>query len=954
MTPDKIKSFLFVFFILIGFQTLVFSQNNVESFKTEALKQMKVGRYGEAIDLINKFITAKPTVAKGYNIRGLSYEKRNQLELAVYDFRNARKLAPNDKEINNNLARATKTWYDQLYQKIDGHRREIAIDPSKPVNYLEIGKCYKNLGQWAVAEEWYDEYIKREEPSSDEVIRYSEILAKNNHIEKGEKILKKYVEKFPDDHRLWSRYGYFTLWLGKIKIAIEAFEKALDIRPFFLEAQDGLNIALGKSYTYTVNDTSYWKQAQKGTPEYAIDKYYRMLKKNPSDDDTRFLLIAELQKANRFEEADQQLMQLREKYQGENRWDTLYFANQELKDSVYNAKIAELLIEYEKNPNDKKIILQLSDYYSNLQLFEEGMELFEKYLTNNPNDDDTEFRYKYAQISSWNRDFVTAFDQAEYILDKSPSNLKYQLLYSQLSVWTGQRFDEARSYLTNILNSEPNNFEAVLSMGLLELQQRNYDEAQKYCDISKTIDPDNLDIATLQSRIDFERLRAEEERIFLTLQEGRVIAAGGDCEGSLYKYEEFLSKTEPNRQIKREYAQILVCAKHFDAALGVYNELLEQEYDIDIDVDKAKLYYYMGDSVSALTEFSRLALEKPDDFNIQLLLGDSYLKMREYSKAQDVYEALEEKTTDSTELSLLKMRMGWLPITGFKGFIKNFPSYIILSPDASYYEDNYDLVVNRYGLRAEFGAFSFMSLGAYAGRGSFKADSVSYNYNSIKAGMYFHVKSYFTVGMHWGKRYYRGVDPQNTFDAFIRHTKDSVYSVSLNYQSVDAMDILFSKFFYSNRNTIQFYQLNGFYSIKSGLKFSGNYNFFNISDGNKGETYYFRIGKQFEPDIIGGYEYAGSNFAQTTTNYYSPQGFYSHSIWVDWEAAKEENYTLSFGGKIGLIPSSDFIITEAYGQINYKIVKNFSIFLRGSFSRTVREIVGYQSRSIMFTASWQL
>jgi tetratricopeptide (TPR) repeat protein len=172
MIPFKTNIFPFFLFILLGIQTFMFSQNNAESFKTEALKQMKVGRYGEAIDLINKFITAKPTVAEGYNIRGLSYEKRNQLELAVYDFRNARKLAPNDKEINDNLARATKTWYDQLYQKIDGHRREIAIDPSRPVNYLEIGKCYKNLGQWAVAEEWYDEYIKREEPSSDEVIRY--------------------------------------------------------------------------------------------------------------------------------------------------------------------------------------------------------------------------------------------------------------------------------------------------------------------------------------------------------------------------------------------------------------------------------------------------------------------------------------------------------------------------------------------------------------------------------------------------------------------------------------------------------------------------------------------------------------------------------------------------------------------------------------------------------------
>jgi len=952
---DKIKFYSLLLLFLFNSQTAIVAQINVDAFKTEALKQMQVGRYGEAIDLINKYITAKPKNADGYNIRGLCYEQRNQLELAVYDFRNARKLAPNDKEINANLARATKTWYDQLYLKIDGHRREIAIDPSKPINYLEIGKCYKNLGQWALAEEWYDEYLKREEASADEVIRYSEILAKNNHIEKGERILKRYVEKYPKDHRLWSRYGYFTLWLGKIKIAIEAFRTALDLRPYFLEAQDGLDIALGKGYTYTINDTSYnWRQAQKGQPEYAIDRYYRLLKRTPSDDETRFLLIKELQNTRRFEEADQQLLILREKYQGQDRWDELYSVNQSQKDSVYNAKISELLIEYEKNPLDKNIINKLSDYYSNLQLFDEAMELFQKYLDANPNDNDLEFRYKYSKISSWNRDFGTAFDEAEYILGKQSNNLKYQLLYAQLSVWTGQNPDDARAYLTNVLNNEPNNFEAILTMGLLELQSRQFDEAQRYCDIAKTIEPDNLDIATLQSRIDFEKLRAEEDKIYFTLQEARVTAAGGDCDGALPKYEEFFSKAESNRALRLEYAQILICAKYFDRALNVYNELLDQEYDTDIDIERAKLYYYMGDSVMALTEFSRLAQEKPDDFNVQLLLGDSYLRMKDFSKARSIYETLEDKTTDSSEISLLNMRMGWLPVTGLRAFISSFPSYIILSPDAYYYDDNYNLVVNRYGLRAELGALSFLSLGAYAGRGSYTVDGVSYNYSMVKAGTYFLIKNYFTVGLNWGKRYYRGINPSNTFDALISHRKDTTYALSLSYQSVDAMDILFSKYFYSNRNTIQFYQLNGFYNAKSGLKLLGNYNYFQISDGNKGESYYFRIGKQFDPEIVAGYEYAGSNFAITSPNYYSPQGFNSHSVWLDWQAAKETDYTLTLGGKVGLIPAGDFVLTEAYGQLSYNVFKGFTILVRGSFSRTIREIVGYQSRSLIMTASWQL
>ncbi|MCK9210892.1 MAG: tetratricopeptide repeat protein, partial [Ignavibacteriaceae bacterium] len=175
--------FLIVFSLMIFPQKAERSPRKVDIIRDEAIRQMNIGKYGEAIDLLNKVVSAYPQEVEGYNLRGLSYEKRDQLMEAVYDFRAARKIAPNNQEVAKNLARATKNWYDQLYQKIDGHRREIAINPAKPVNYLEIGKCHKNLGQWATAEEWYDEYLKREEGSADEIIRYTEILAHNNHIE---------------------------------------------------------------------------------------------------------------------------------------------------------------------------------------------------------------------------------------------------------------------------------------------------------------------------------------------------------------------------------------------------------------------------------------------------------------------------------------------------------------------------------------------------------------------------------------------------------------------------------------------------------------------------------------------------------------------------------------------------------------------------------------------------
>ena len=293
----KLTIFYLLFLFSASYTSLLFSQNNTPAkFKSEALQLMDSGRYGEAIDLLNKYVSAVPSSAEGFNLRGICNEKRSDYENAVYDFRTAKKLNPNDDDITSNLNRTTSNWYKILYNKIEGHKREIAINPSIAKNYLEIGKCYKNLGEWKEAEIWYDQYLEKQFASSDEIIRYSEILAKNNHIAKGEPILKKYTEMFSDDHRLWSRYGYFLLWLGKNQKAIDAFTESLIIRPYFKEAIDGLDLARGKGYVYSVNDTS--ARFNYGLPRpnqvYAIDKYFRMLKSNPDDDETRFKLIDEL------------------------------------------------------------------------------------------------------------------------------------------------------------------------------------------------------------------------------------------------------------------------------------------------------------------------------------------------------------------------------------------------------------------------------------------------------------------------------------------------------------------------------------------------------------------------------------------------------------------------------------------------------------------------------------
>jgi len=263
-----------VFFII---SSAFFAQNRGTELLELAKSHMASERFGEAIDLLNKYISQHPQEAEGYYLRGISYEKRLQYPYAALDLKRAVKLNSKNAKYKNALDRVTKVWYAQLRKRIEGYKREIAIDPSIAKNYLEIGKSYRQMEEFNLAEKWYDKYLQHDDnASADEIIRYTEILAYTKHIKKGQTILKKWVERYPKDWRLWSRYGTFSLWLGERKVAEHAFQTALGFKPYFQEALDGLDKARKMAYVTDYAPRSLEK-------EFVVDRYYRLVKKHPEN-----------------------------------------------------------------------------------------------------------------------------------------------------------------------------------------------------------------------------------------------------------------------------------------------------------------------------------------------------------------------------------------------------------------------------------------------------------------------------------------------------------------------------------------------------------------------------------------------------------------------------------------------------------------------------------------------
>ncbi len=949
------KYYLIICLMLIS--VVAFAQKKDVDYKVLAQAHMKDGRYGEAIELLNKYVTANPHVPDGYNIRGLCFEKRGQYEYAVLDFRRASKLAPKNNEIHQNLNRVIKVWYPMLEKKIVGYKREIAINANKATNYLEIGKCYRWLEQWSTAEQWYDEYLKRDDNASpDEIIRYSEILAQTNNLVKGEKILKIYTDRYPTDWRLWSRYGYFLLWLGKAKPAEKAFETALGFKPFFVEAQDGLDLARKEGYV-TKEDPKAFEQQ-----EYAIDKYSRMLKQKPDDLETRFKLVEELIKAKRMEEAYQQLTYIDANSPGDPRFQEKYDFVINYRDTNYKTQIEKLTAKLEKNPKDLASVKEIAQYYEYLQDYDNALAVLEKYFTDAPDVKDADLKYRYAVILAWSQNFDAAITAMDEVLNLEPDNLKYQLFRAQLSVWTGRDLDSAEGYLNNVLAKEPENLEALISMGSLKLGKGDFEASQSFADKAKVIAPENPDLARLNDDIQLHKERAEQERLYLILEDGRKQVMAGNCGDAISYYQQYLDAAGPNDQVRKEMGDVYFCAKSYNEALTIYNDLLTTNgFDYDIGMQRAKVYFAMGDSINALISFKEVVKQEPEDFEANLYLGDAYAKVGIFDTARAVYDSLRARDLDSTQIGLLEMRKSWVTRSGFTDIISNFPTAVGLAPSAAFYSDNLGFKLMKYGSRLEFGTASFFSLGVSFFQNQVKSETDSRAFNVFKGHLYIRVSERINAGAGYGTVNSSGIASKKETDAFISYVIKDKLSLQGTYLRTDASLLLYSSNLVNVRYDADHYRINGNYTHPNGVVVNGYFQYIKVYQmdatygNNEGNDLQLRVGRKFDKEFTAGYEYFFSNYRYTTALYYSPNNFSSHALWGEYLLdEKKDEYTLNIGGRLGYVPVSDFVIMEGYASGEYKPMDKLVIQAKLTMGSSSRNDSSYKYVSGFLSAYWSI
>ncbi|MBV8407669.1 MAG: BCSC C-terminal domain-containing protein [Alphaproteobacteria bacterium] len=132
------------------------------------------------------------------------------------------------------------------------------------------------------------------------------------------------------------------------------------------------------------------------------------------------------------------------------------------------------------------------------------------------------------------------------------SSAVYGLLFEQAAMWRERnRFDLAAQSLRKILESQPDNAEALFQLGSIELQNQNFDQVRTTVSRLKQIDPNDPRAAEL------ERAMAVGQTDDAALAEARRLAAGGAYDRAIAAYQRAFRGGPPPFDLAVEYYETL-------------------------------------------------------------------------------------------------------------------------------------------------------------------------------------------------------------------------------------------------------------------------------------------------------------------------------------------------------------------------------------------------------------
>ena len=201
------------------------------------------GKFNEAIESIQILNVKYPNVPLLFNILGVCYKAKGELEISIDMFNRAISIKPDYAEVHNNMG-LTFLALKKLEDASNSFKTATKYLPNFYAAYYNHAIVQKKMGNLKDAVSNYEKVIEIKPDYAEAHNNLGTLLMDLDKLDSSRKRYEKAIEIKPDFAEAYNNLGNLFKNLGKLEEAVTNFQKARNLNPNFAEAHFNHGTAL--------------------------------------------------------------------------------------------------------------------------------------------------------------------------------------------------------------------------------------------------------------------------------------------------------------------------------------------------------------------------------------------------------------------------------------------------------------------------------------------------------------------------------------------------------------------------------------------------------------------------------------------------------------------------------------------------------------------------------------